>query len=333
MIGYINGLTCTWLIKGPDKTTIQVYINSIGLPSSILDNCLHYIEIRDYLSGTKGKLICGNSGGARFIKKNLGPTNMMLVRFDSQYSVIEPGRGFLLTVTAAPSACISSPCKYPATCKDGLHSDEYTCSCTEGYSGTNCDTVASNATVTDSFERDFTTLMRHGTSGVDFKWTTNKYWDLHNFDIAAFDGNLMASLRKYNVGADFTYTGVAKLETSVVFTKANRCLRFNYGLEFNYYGSKFKTTLTVRIFSNSGTLSDVHEFSKDSNTSWTSVEINLPAVNDMKIEFEGRFGVPKLVLDNIRISQLLCCKFLEYSSVNVIIHLRLTHVKIAVLLH
>lgn len=107
---------------------------------------------------------------------------MMLVRFDSQYSVIEPGRGFLLTVTAAPSgktllnaieyiwiawkcffrkidcfqdfnnlkfysfslheACISSPCKYPATCKDGLHSDEYTCSCTEGYSGTICDTVA-----------------------------------------------------------------------------------------------------------------------------------------------------------------------------------------------
>uniref|UniRef100_K1QFR4 Uncharacterized protein n=1 Tax=Magallana gigas TaxID=29159 RepID=K1QFR4_MAGGI len=179
MIGYLNGLTCTWLIKGPEKTTIQVYINSIGLPSSILDNCLHYIEIRDYLSGTKGKLICGNSGGARFIKKNLGPTNMMLVRFDSQYSVIKPGRGFLLTVTAAPSA---------------------------------------NATVTDSFERDFTTLMRHGTSGVDFKWTTNKYWDLHNFDIAAFDGNLMASLRKYNFGADFTYTGVAKLETSVVFT-------------------------------------------------------------------------------------------------------------------
>lgn len=45
-----------------------------------------------------------------------------------------------------------------------------------------------------------------------------QYWDLHNFDIAAFNGNLMASLRKYNFGADFTYTGVAKLETSVVFT-------------------------------------------------------------------------------------------------------------------
>lgn len=70
--------------------------------------------------------------------------------------------------------------------------------------------------------------------------------------------------------------------------EANRCLRFNYGLEFNYYGSKFKTTLTVRIFRNSGTLSDVHEFSKDSNTSWTSAEISLPAVNDMKVNMHSR---------------------------------------------
>lgn len=45
-------------------------------------------------------------------------------------------------------ACSSSPCKYPATCKDGAHIDSYTCSCTEGYSGTNCDTVAGMLIVT-----------------------------------------------------------------------------------------------------------------------------------------------------------------------------------------
>lgn len=39
-------------------------------------------------------------------------------------------------------ACSSLPCKYPATCVDGATTDEYTCVCTEGYSGTNCDTVA-----------------------------------------------------------------------------------------------------------------------------------------------------------------------------------------------
>lgn len=38
-------------------------------------------------------------------------------------------------------ACSILPCKYPATCVDGATTDEYTCVCTEGYSGTNCDTV------------------------------------------------------------------------------------------------------------------------------------------------------------------------------------------------
>lgn len=40
------------------------------------------------------------------------------------------------------TACSSSPCKYPATCQDGATTDEYTCTCTTGYSGENCDVVA-----------------------------------------------------------------------------------------------------------------------------------------------------------------------------------------------
>lgn len=38
-----------------------------------------------------------------------------------------------------------------------------------------------SATVTDSFEDDFTTLMTHGTSGVNFKWSTNKVRCYHFF--------------------------------------------------------------------------------------------------------------------------------------------------------
>ena len=35
---------------------------------------------------------------------NLGPTNMMVVRFNSdQYSTVSPGAGFVLTATAKPS--------------------------------------------------------------------------------------------------------------------------------------------------------------------------------------------------------------------------------------
>lgn len=48
--------------------------------------------------------ICGNSGGATFTKQNLGPTNIMIVRFDSdRYKTISPGSGFILSVTATPS--------------------------------------------------------------------------------------------------------------------------------------------------------------------------------------------------------------------------------------
>lgn len=39
-------------------------------------------------------------------------------------------------------ACSRNPCKYPAMCTDGTTIDDYTCDCTYGYSGVNCDTIA-----------------------------------------------------------------------------------------------------------------------------------------------------------------------------------------------
>lgn len=51
--------------------------------------------------------ICGNSSGETFTKKNLGPTNTMIVRFNSlRFKTIDPGSGFALTVTAVPSGKI-----------------------------------------------------------------------------------------------------------------------------------------------------------------------------------------------------------------------------------
>lgn len=51
--------------------------------------------------------ICGNSSGETFTKKNLGPTNTMIVRFNSlRFKTLDPGSGFALTVTAVPSGKI-----------------------------------------------------------------------------------------------------------------------------------------------------------------------------------------------------------------------------------
>lgn len=63
--------------------------------------CKKYVCKIDFIFRNR---ICGNSGGASFTKKNLGPTNMMIVRFNSaQYNSISPGSGFSLTVAAEPS--------------------------------------------------------------------------------------------------------------------------------------------------------------------------------------------------------------------------------------
>lgn len=42
--------------QGPEKTKIKVEVDSLDLPTSDQDNCYHYLEVRDYLSGTEGKL-------------------------------------------------------------------------------------------------------------------------------------------------------------------------------------------------------------------------------------------------------------------------------------
>ncbi|XP_061167265.1 uncharacterized protein LOC133176117 [Saccostrea echinata] len=305
MSPYTAGQKCTWLIKGAEKNQIRLSVDSMDLPTNPQDACYHFLEVRDYLSGAPGKLICGNSGGGVFTKKRLGPTNMMVVRFDSDtYNTIAPGNGFTLTVEAVPSACSSNPCKYPATCVDGATTDDYTCECTRGYSGTNCDTVSASAEVTDSFEDDFTTLMRLVTTGVDFQWSTGLYFDMNGNQIQASNGHLMAQMISYFFSTPFYYASIAKMETSVIFESADRCLRFDYAISNRNLGSTWKTRLTVNIMSDSTTTP--HVFNTNTGNVWTTAEIDLPAVSNLKVEFEGYFGDQELAVDNIRISPLSC---------------------------
>lgn len=51
-----SDIQCIIFGQGPEKTKIKVEVDSLDLPTSDQDNCYHYIEVRDYLSGTDGKL-------------------------------------------------------------------------------------------------------------------------------------------------------------------------------------------------------------------------------------------------------------------------------------
>ncbi|XP_052695625.1 uncharacterized protein LOC128174017 [Crassostrea angulata] len=322
MYGYEPGLKCTWLIKGPESTKIEVNIIRLDLPYSTQGVCYHFVEVRDYLSGSTGKLICGNSGGETFTKQNLGPTNMMIVRFYSdRYDTVSPENGFELSVTAAPSACSSSPCKYPASCVDGVNTKDYVCLCTKGYSGTNCDRVTASATVGDSFEEDFTTLMTH-LPRTDIKWSTNKDVKMNGIQTTASDGYLMATLRDYFFTNNFNFGQKASIVTSVIFETippictchdiilgADRCLRFDYGIsDFDLTGRRSITVLIVKIYEDPKNPHryETNMYNQHTGNKWTTVEIDLPAVKDLQVAFDGSYGPQNLILDNIRITPLLC---------------------------
>lgn len=293
---------------GADKTKIRMTIESMNLPTSDQNDCFHFLEIKDYLAGSPGKLVCGNSGGGVFTKKLLGPSNMMIIRFDSEtYSTVAPGTGFTFTVEAAPSACSSNPCKYPAMCTDGTTIDDYTCDCTDGYSGVNCDTIAASATVVESFEKDFSTLMEL-VKETQFTWSTTANPFFGQGQITPVDGSLVAELWNYfdAFGAPLAIGATAKMQTSVVFESADRCLRFNYVISDRNVGSSAVTSLNVYVMGDSGTTAPPYVFDTNTGNSWVQAEIDLPSMENMKIIFEGVNGEQELAVDNIRISPQKC---------------------------
>ena len=64
-------------------------------------------------------------------------------------------------------------------------------------------------------------------------------------------------------------------------TGGDRCLRFDYVIfEYNV-GGFYVTSLTVRVWSSTGTKSRV--FNTNTGNAWTTAELDLPAVDDMKV--------------------------------------------------
>lgn len=295
---YNTGTMCTWLFKGAEKTRIDVVIHSLDLPVSTQNACFHALEIRDYLPGSPGKLVCGQTDFAYFKRKRVGPQNMMIIRFDSAtYSDVTPGSGFNLTVRTLASACTSSPCKYPATWADGYNTTHYSCYCENGYSGRHCDEVEAGASVWDSFEDDLTTLMRNTPTGSDMIWSVGKEMTTPS------EGYVMAELISPYVRSFPAPGSIAKMETSVRFKSGDRCLRFQ--LFLSYPTGTDRTSLKVLIKDGS-TVQSTHSFTDNTGNKWREVSIDLPAVDNLKVEFEGVYGNENLAIDRVRVQPQLC---------------------------
>ncbi len=60
--------------------------------------------------------------------------------FDKTCEKCKPGKMGDLCDIDRPNTCLSSPCKHGATCKHNAEFYNYTCTCTQGFTGSNCET-------------------------------------------------------------------------------------------------------------------------------------------------------------------------------------------------
>ncbi|XP_061196679.1 MAM and LDL-receptor class A domain-containing protein 2-like [Saccostrea echinata] len=306
MTSYNTNLLCTWLIKAPLKTMVRATIEYLDLPDSTNNNCLHFLIFKDYLIGEPGKQACGNTPGAVYTKHLLGAENMMMIRFDSiSYPQISPGTGFRIKVEAIPSGCYSHPCKFGATCHEGTSIDQYTCSCPEGFSGQNCDYVTANATVRSTFEKDYTGSIFQQDPTSEFWWSIVSK---HNFDgtsVYPHSGTLFATMIPY-LTIFYLHTRT-KLRTEATFEATERCLNITYIMDNKTNPSypQYYTKLIVTVLDGESLLNE-YTISGDTQTTWRNTLVDLPAVNDLKVEITGVYGWNTFGMDDLFILPSSC---------------------------
>ncbi|XP_062575528.1 uncharacterized protein LOC134237456 [Saccostrea cucullata] len=138
---------CVWLIKGPANSNVRLTIQELDLARNSNDlSCYHWLEIRYNFPGQTGIRQCNTQSANRQITTtNDGDRNIMILKFDSKFSKdVRPSQNqrFSLQVTAVGGTLVSNPCN-PNPCQNSgtcsVSGSTYECTCTSGWSGTNCD--------------------------------------------------------------------------------------------------------------------------------------------------------------------------------------------------
>lgn len=101
---------------------------------------------------------------------------------------------------------------------------------------------------------------------------------------------------------------------------ADRCLRFNYVISDRNVGSSAVTSLNVYVMGDSGTTAPPYVFDTNTGNSWVQAEIDLPSMENMKVNLYPSNPTPQknkknqylIFITNSYISRLI--------SVNVFFH-------------
>ncbi|XP_052694545.1 uncharacterized protein LOC128172873 isoform X5 [Crassostrea angulata] len=309
MTSYSSGKSCTWLVKAESDSLIKATVTSVDLPFSSQDDCYHWIELRYYLIGDKGKEICGKSTTPRtYSQTNTGEASPFLIRFNSQ-KTHTPGAGFTVKVEAVKSGCISSPCKTGSLCTEGSGDGSYTCSCQNGLSGKNCDEFRAPSYNLCNLEEDFGTCLFDQDPSSDILWSFNTRLCSWNGcsagTITRGSGYQFLTMTPYYDSVQWDYGSKAVLKTTARFTAVDRCLSFVYSLG-SFEDRGVQTELNVYVEGTGKTKTKVKNLKTTTNYSWKTETVSIEAVENLVISIEGVMGPQLLGVDNISLRPGLC---------------------------
>ncbi|CAG2239910.1 HSPA1s [Mytilus edulis] len=280
---YPTGLECTWLIKGPANSMVRASVQYMDITSA--SACSHWLEYRYNLLGQKGPKVCGTNFVVDVEKWDSSPdelSNAMIIRFDSNtYSSAAVSKGFSIKVSTIGTGCLNNPCVL-GTCSSPLNSGTYTCACNPGVAGTNCDQLTTSYQVICTFEFGEKCPFENEGNNV-INWDTNS------------QGTPSSNTGPNNAhgGFQYMYTEMsgknpgdkATMSTTSQLPTTSRCMMF-------YYHMKGSTMGTLNIYSEGTNTakSNIWTRSGAQGDDWIKAEIDIPAINGLKMTIEGVRG-------------------------------------------
>ncbi|XP_048750866.2 fibropellin-1-like [Ostrea edulis] len=309
MTSYTTGKECTWLVKGEPNSIMTATVTSVDLPFDSNNDCHHWLEFRDYLIGNDGKELCGQSTVPKtYTQTNIGEYSPFMIRFNSK-NAFTPGTGFTIKVEAIQSGCMSSPCKTGSLCSENGGGGAYTCACTNGMSGTNCDEFRAPSYNLCDTEDDYGTCLFDQDNSGDIIWSFNtKLCDWRGCDngvLTRGTGYQFLTLTPYYDSVQWNYGSKALITTSATFTAVDRCLSFEYAIG-NYVQGDWLTKLNVYVEGTGKAKTNIKNIQTTTNYAWQTDSVSIEAVANMVITIEGVIGPQLIGVDNISLRPGLC---------------------------
>ncbi|RDD39578.1 Tolloid-like protein 1 [Trichoplax sp. H2] len=159
---YTGNLDCTYQIIAGTNQTIQLEWIDFELEAETLSICYDSLTVYDGQKNTNNEVsqYCGTNLPSNYHSRG----HVLTLNFQSDSFISNKGfEAHYTLVNESHSPCFSSPCKNGGSCQN--EADGYSCSCTNGYIGRNCQSLSepTNTMATTDFACGGSFISNNGT--------------------------------------------------------------------------------------------------------------------------------------------------------------------------